>query len=113
MMVFWIEPVCDLQLFLVAVIGDGHARNVLHHKVGLPVRRCSGVKNLRDRRMVHQRERLAFILKPHQRRAVEHPSLDELQSDSPLHRRRLLRQPNLSHAALSELADQTVWPDEF
>jgi hypothetical protein len=61
--------------------------------------------------MVHHRERLTLSLEPGDDLLGIHSGLDELQRDLTTDRLRLLRQPNLTHAAFANAFEQTVWPD--
>ena len=72
--------------------------------------RPSGVlppsKILRDRRMVHERQRLALGIETRQHLRGIHAGLDDLDRDLAPNRARLLRQPHLTHAAFAEPLQQ-------
>jgi hypothetical protein len=66
------------------------------------------VENLGDAGVVDDRQRLPLRLKALHNRVIIEASLDELQCDLPLHGSSLFSKPNLSHAALSQLFQQSV-----
>jgi hypothetical protein len=101
-----LHPLPYLQSLLIAIIRDRQSRHVLHDEVRLSLRRGTGIEDLGNGRMIHDGERLAFGLEALHHRLVVHAGLDQLQRHRPQHRRDLLRQPHLTHAALAQLADE-------
>ena len=63
----------DLELVLIAVLGDGQPGNELHYQVRLPLKMCASIEDLGDGRMIHDGEELAFGLKTLYHRLVVHP----------------------------------------
>ena len=79
------EPIRDLELLLIAILGNRQPGHVLHHEVWLALRRRSGVKHLGDGGMIHDRQRLPLRLEALHDRLVVHPGLDQFQRDLPPH----------------------------
>ena len=57
-----IQALAHRQPLLVAVLRDRNTRDMFHHEEGAPLFRASGVEDLRDRRVLHQRQRLPLGL---------------------------------------------------
>lgn len=62
--------------------------------------------------MIHQRQRLAFLLEPRQDRPRIHSGLDQLKRDLALHWLGLAGGPDLAHASFAELFQQCVSIDD-
>ena len=90
------------ELVRVAILGDRHARRVLHDEVRPAVCRRARVEDRGDVRMVHQRERLALGLEPRDDLARVHAELDQLERDGAREWARLLGQIDDAHAAFAE-----------
>ena len=105
-------PLAHGELVLVAVGSDGDAGDVLHGEVGTAFGRRPGVEDLGDGRVVHQRQGLALGFEARDNLARVHAGLDELDSDAAAHRLLLLRQPDLTHSALTDQFEQLVGPDD-
>jgi len=103
-----LQSLPDGEVFTVAVLGDGNAGHILHYEVGLPVAGGAGVEDFGNRRMVHHGQRLPLDAKALQQLGVVDADSDELDRDLPLHGRGLLGEPDLSHAAFAEAANQLV-----
>ena len=92
------ETISNAEPVLVAITGDGEAGNVFHDEVGAPFWRGPGVENLRDVRVLHQRQRLA--LDSNRTTAAPcHARLDQLKRDRTMKGRGLFRAPHFPHAA--------------
>ena len=96
------------QLHLVAKLVQRQAVNQFHHEERLAVRGQSGVEHPGDVRVIHHRQRLAFLLKALQNGSRVHARLDELERDSSLHRLGLFGHPDLTHAAFADFFLQRV-----
>ncbi len=55
------EPRVEGELVTIAVGRERNAGHVLHREVQATVRRGAGIDDVRDARVTHQRERLAFL----------------------------------------------------
>jgi hypothetical protein len=66
------------------------------------------MKHGRDGRMIHQRERLTLGLEPRDNLPAVHARFDELQGELAAERVRLLRQPDLTHTAFSDVPEKAV-----
>ena len=93
---------------LVAVLGDGDAVDVLHHEKGPPVIAGSGVKNVGDIGVVHQRQRLTFALEARQHLPAIHAQLDDFQCNLAANRVRLLGQVDRAHTPFADLAQKLI-----
>ena len=87
----------------VAIVGDRHALDQLHHEVGAAASAVAGVEDLGDVGMIHQGQRLPLLLE-----AGEHPlgveaGPNDLDGDAALHRLGLVGDPDLAHAPFAEL----------
>ena len=106
-----LDPVRGVEALAVAVVGDRHPRDEVHHEVGAPLRGRAGVQDARDVRVVHQRQRLALGLEArHELLGVEAP-LDQLERDAAADRPLLLGLVDDAHPALADLAHQAIGPD--
>ena len=105
------QPLPDFELLLIAVVGDGQAGYVLHHKVGLPPVGGASVEDFGDRRVVHDGQRLTLRAEALKQRVVVHAGLDEFEGDLALEGRGLFREPDLSHAAFAQFFYQSVGAD--
>ncbi len=102
------EAVPKIEFPPVAVLGDGQAVNVLHDQERPAVGRSPGIENLRDGRMIHYRQRLAFGPEPAFRFRRVGTCPDQFQRNIPAHRVALLGEPDLSHSARTEFTNETV-----
>src|SRR5262249_56681285 len=88
------------------------AFDVLHQQIRPAVGGGAAVEQSCDVRVVEAREYLAFVSKPAQDELGVHAALDEFYRDSLFE---LIvgafREIDSSHAALSDLADDSVWAD--
>ncbi len=106
-----VQPLANLQLLAVAVVGDGLALHVVHHEERLAIGRGAGVEHLGNGRMIHHRQRLPFRTEALQNRIVVDSDADQLERDLASHRRGLLREPDLAHSAFAQLPHQPVGTD--
>ena len=106
------------QVLLVAVAGDRHPLDQLHHEVGsartaardvAPGR--TGVEHLGDIGVIHQGQRLPLGLEAGQHLATVHARLHQLERDFALHRLRLLGHVDRAHAPFADLLQQLVRPN--
>src|SRR5579862_4299563 len=107
------QALLDREMVLIAVACDGSTRDVLHNEVGLTIRSGARVEDLGDGWMVHHRQGLTFCAEALQEFGVIHADLDQLERDLALHRCSLLREPDLSHAALAEPTEKLIRADGF
>ena len=98
----------DAQFFTVAVLGDGHALDILHHKIGTTGLRGAGIMYRGDVRMIQQGQGLALGLEPGNDLPGVHTGFDDLQCHAPCHRRALLSQVHNAAAALAEHTDELI-----
>ena len=89
----------------------GQPLDVLHDEERPAVGRRAGVEDLRDVRVIHQRERLALGLEARDHRLVSMPALISFSAHGALIGVVLLREPHCAHPALAEDAQQPVRPD--
>src|SRR5213083_2490094 len=78
----------------VGVIGDRNTLDQLHNEIRAPRLRRAAVKHLGNVRMLHHRERLAFIFEASQNLASVHAELNDFQSDTASHGLKLLGHPD-------------------
>ena len=108
-----LQPLADLELVLIAVLGNRQPGHVFHYEVRLALRCGAGIEHLGDRGVVHDRNRLTLRLEAPHDRLVVHARPDQLQGYRSAHRFGLLGEPHLSHAALAEFAHQDIAPREY
>ncbi|MFO1008944.1 MAG: hypothetical protein U1F29_02655 [Planctomycetota bacterium] len=74
------EALAQAELRLVAILRDRHALDELHRR-STARRGRAAVEHLRDVRVLHERQRLALRLEPHDDLARVHAELDDLERD--------------------------------
>ena len=84
----------------------------LHHEVGPARVGRAGVEDLRDVRVVHQRQRLALRSKRAMTSLRVHAELDDLERDLPADGLALLGQVDGAEAALAEFSNDCVAADD-
>ena len=101
------QPLLRGQPVAVAVLGDRHTLDQLHHEVR-PAVVQPAVEHLGDVRVVHERQRLPLGVEPGQHLLRVHPGLDQFDRDKPLDRLGLPGPPDRAHAPLADQLDQRV-----
>jgi hypothetical protein len=101
------------ELLVIAVVGDLHSANELHHEIGPPVLCRAGVENFRDVRVIHHRERLPLLLEARDHFLRIHSHLDDLERYASAHRVFLVGHPHHPEAAFTDLLAQFVRADHF
>ena len=102
------QSLLNRKALLIAVLGNGNAL----HEIG-PLRFSRArIEHARDIRMLHQRQRLTFGIKPRQHIGRVHSWFDKLDSHHSAHRLHLLCHPHASHSAFTHGLQQLVWTDE-
>ena len=96
----------SLCLSQYAVMGD--SGDVLHREIRAAFGRRSGLKDLGDSGMLHERERLALGLEAGNDFARVHARLDELDGDAAADGLFLFGQPDFTHAAFADHFEQMV-----
>ena len=96
------QPLAGRQPGPVAIVGDRHALDQLHHEVGAALG-LPCIQDLGDVRMVHQGQRLPLLVE-----AGEHPlgvkaGANHLDGDAAVHGLDLVGDPDLAHAPFAEL----------
>ena len=99
------------ELGAVAVGSDRIAPNQFHHEIGAAFGRGSGVEHLRDVRVFHDREGLAFGLESGDHLCAVHARLEHFQGDAAADGVRLLGEEDGAEAALADLFEQAEWSD--
>ena len=92
----------------ITVVRDRFATHQYHYKIRSPRIRRPAVVDPRNVRMVHNRQRLTFGFESCQCLARVHSQFDDLQSNSPTHRFRLLCHVDLAETAFTDLFEQLV-----
>src|SRR5688572_1395941 len=108
-----IESRLQRQIMIVAETGDGHAFHVLHDEIGSAGGSGSGIEDLGDVRVRHQRQRLSFFREAGDHLARVHAELDDLEGDEAVNRFALFGQPYGAIASFSELAEQGIPSDQI
>jgi len=101
------------QALAVAVLGDGHAGDVLHDEERAPFGRGAGVEDAGHAGVVHHGEGLAFGLEAGDDLLRVHAQLDDLERHAPTHRLGLLGEVDDAEAALAQRVEDAVAPDAF
>ena len=91
------QPLAWGQVTVVAVFGDRHAVDQLHHEVGPAGVGGAGIEDFGDIGMVHQGQGLAFGLEAGDDLFGIHAQLDDFERDTASNRFLLLR--HIDHAA--------------
>ncbi len=105
-----LQPVLGREPVLVAVGRDGVALDVLHDEVGPTLRSLAGIEHLRDAGVIHERECLSFDLETGDDLFGVHSRSDQLEGDLAAGLL-LLGQPDLAHAALTDLLQEPIGSD--
>jgi hypothetical protein len=71
----------------------------------------AGIEHLRDGRVVHQSQSLAFGFESRHHFARAHPRFHEFDCDAPPYGRLLLSQPDFAHAPFADFLEQVVTVD--
>src|SRR5262245_45678843 len=100
------------QVIFVAILGDGDTTNQLHHEIGPAGFSRTGIKHLRNVRMVHQCQRLPLRLESSDYLLGVHSELDDLERKATLHRLPLLRDVDSTKTAFTQLFQQLVAVDD-
>jgi hypothetical protein len=106
-----LESLSRRKVVGVAILGDRNTLDEFHHEVRATGRRRASVEHLRDIWMIHDRQRLSLCFEPGDNLAAVHARFENLESDLPAHRLRLLGHEHDAEAALADLLQQLVWPD--
>ncbi len=96
------QPLAGRQPGPVAIVGDRHALDQLHHEIGAALG-LPCIQDLGDVRMIHQGQRLPLLVE-----AGEHPlgvkaGANHLDGDAAVHGLDLVGDPDLAHAPFAEL----------
>ena len=105
------EALAQRETVPVGIDGDGQAGDVFHDEVRLPLRCGAGVENLGDGGMIHHGQSLSLGLEAGHDLARVHAGFDQFEGDPSLHRRGLLCEPYLAHAARAYKLEQAVRTD--
>jgi hypothetical protein len=103
------EPIRGREVRLIAVVGDANAAHQFHDEERTARRRCTGIENPGDIRMIHHRQRLPLLLETRDDLTGVHAHFDDLQRHAPPHRLLLLGHPHRAEAALADFLEQFVW----
>ncbi len=106
-----VQALLDVELVPVAVLGDGHAGDVLHHEVRSAILGRSGVEDLGHTGVVHHGQRLSLGLEPGDDLPGVHAQFDDLEGHAATDRFRLLSQVDHAHPALAEAFENLVPAD--
>jgi hypothetical protein len=106
-----LQPRGDRQVLAVAVVGDRHAPDQLHHEVGAAALGRAGVEHPGDVGVIHQRQSLALGLEASDDLLGVHAGLDHLERHLTAHRVRLLCQEHGTHAPLADRLHEPVGAD--
>ena len=107
------EAFTNLELFVVAIAGDGRAVNVLHDEVRLAIGSGAGVENFGDGRMIHHGEGLLFGMEALEDGVVVEAAANELESYVAADGGGLFGEPDEAHAAFAEFFQETIGADSF
>jgi hypothetical protein len=107
-----LEALFGGKLVLVAILGDRHALNQFHDKIGPAAIGGAAIEHLGDVGVVHQSQGLALGLEAGDDVAGVHAQLDDLKGDLAADRFLLLSHIHHAHAALANLLQQLVAADE-
>src|SRR5581483_4086858 len=105
------KSVADFEPLLVTIVSDWNTGHVFHHEIRLPLRCGACVKNLGDRRVVHDRECLPLSLKALKKRIVVRSPPNQFDGDLPLKWNSLLGEPDLAHTPFADFFPQAIWPN--
>jgi hypothetical protein len=105
------EPLANSQPMPAGVFRDRDAIDVLHREVRRAVGGSAGVKNPRDRRMIHQRQRLPFRFEPRDHLARAHTRLHYFYRYPPSHGLGLLGQPDFAQPSFADLSQKQITVD--
>jgi hypothetical protein len=106
------QPPAQRDAILIAVLGDGHTLDQLHHEVRPAGRGGAGVQDPGDVRMVHQGQRLALGLEAGDDLPGVHAQLDDFDGHLAADRLLLLRQVDGTEPTLADALEQLVGPQD-
>ena len=102
------QPFIGAEAALVTVLGDGHATDEFHDKVGPAGFGGAGIEHLGDVGVLHERQRLAFGFEAGHDLFRVHAQLENLERDSPRDGGALLRHVDHPVTALTDLLQHFV-----
>jgi hypothetical protein len=106
-----LQPLPGVEPVLVAILGDRHPLDQLHHEVGPAGLGGAGIQHAGNIGVVHQRQGLAFGLEPGDDLVGVHARLDDLQRHAASDRVFLLGHEHGAHPTLADLLEQLVGTD--
>ena len=106
-----LQPLCGVEVVLVAVIGDANAANQFHYEVWTTVLGCAGVEHFGDVRMVHHRQRLTFRLEAGNDLSGIHTRFDDFERHATANRLLLFGHIDNPASALADFLAQFVMAD--
>ena len=106
-----LQPLLRREVIAVAVLGDRHALDQLHHEVRAAGVGGAGVEDAGDVGVVHHRQGLAFGLEAGDDLPRVHARLDDLERHLASDRLLLLGHEDGAHAALADLLEELVRAD--
>ena len=107
------QAVLRIELLFVTELGDGHASDQLHDKERPAGLGGTGIVDLGDARVIHHGQRLALGLEPGDHLMRVHAELDYLEGDQARHPFGLLGLPDGAKAALANLLDKLIAPNDI
>lgn len=102
------EPLVRTEIILVAVIRDFNPAHQFHHKERSARFRRSGIKHLRDVRVIHEGQGLSLGLETRNDSLRVHAQLNDLERDTSPHGFLLLSHVNDTATTLAQLLKQFV-----
>ncbi len=103
-----LEPSFDVDSGPIAILGDGHPLDVLHHEERTSLVGHASVKHFGDVGMIHDSQCLTLELEARKNVPAVHSQLDELERHAPSNRLNLFGNPNGSHSSFADFFQQTV-----
>src|SRR5437773_2276256 len=107
------EPLFCRERILITVVRDLHSFDQFHDEVRAAGFGRTRVENLRNIRMVHHRQRLAFSLKSSDNTVGIHPRFNNLERDSSVDGLLLFSHENDAASSLTNLLQQFVAADSI
>ena len=106
-----LDALLEVELVLVAVVGQRDALDVFHGEEGLALWGQPGVVDRGDAGVLHHRQCLALGLEARHHGQAVHAQLDHLERHTPAHGSSLLGQVDLAHAAFAQRVEDLVRAD--
>src|SRR4029079_19697230 len=102
------KALANVEVVLIAVVGDRNTLDQFHHKIGTAARRCAGIEHFGDVCMIHDRQRLTILLETCDDTSRVQSQLDYFEANAARDGLLLFGQPNGAESAFAKALEQAI-----